>query len=78
MNYILHVTTVHVHVHVLTTVPLPTCTVQPWTSSYLQYMQDLYMYSTVHELSSSIQLEVSYVFIVGKFAQVGSVCFSSY
>lgn len=33
---------------------------------------------TVHELSSSIQLEVSYVFIVGKFYQVGSVCFSSY
>lgn len=28
---------------------------------------------TVHELSSSIQLEVSYVFIVGKFAQMGSV-----
>lgn len=69
MNYILHVTTVHVHVLYYDTLT----TLHVLYSLGTTYSTCRICTCTVHELSLSIQLEVSHVFIVGKFAQMGSV-----
>lgn len=63
MNYILHVTTC-------------TCTCTYYDTLTYMYCTALDFQlpaGSVHELSSSIQLEVSYVVIVGRLAQMGSV-----
>lgn len=52
-----------------TTIPLPTCTVYLALELQLPTVHA----GSVHELSSSIQLEVSHVFIAGKVSQMGSV-----